>query len=63
MYCLLGNNQIRKITIENYKFIIQMAEEIGVKTDFYFKSGIINHYIPFERIEKIDKDYVIVLKI
>ena len=58
----IGNNQIRGYTVENYKFIKDIAKKVGFKLYNYFKSGIINHYIPFDRAEKIDKDHVLVLE-
>lgn len=58
----IGNNQIRGFTIENYKFLKIIAKRVGFKLYNYFKSGIINHYIPFDRAEKIDKDHVLVLE-
>ncbi|MFW6008942.1 MAG: DNA methyltransferase [archaeon] len=58
----IGNNLIRDIIVENYKYLTLMAKNIGFELDNYFKSAIINHYIPFDRVEKIDKDYVLIFK-
>lgn len=58
----IGNNRIREIEIENYKFIKEESKKIGFNIQNYFKSRVINHYIPFDRAEKIDKDYVLVLE-
>lgn len=58
----IGSNQIKDITISNYRFIRKIAKGLGFDLVNYFKSGVINHYIPFDRVEKIDKDYVLVLE-
>lgn len=58
----IGNNSVRGITIENYKYVKNISESVGFKIKNYFKSKIINHYIPFDRVEKIDTDYVLVLE-
>ena len=58
----IGSNQIRGFEIQNFKYIKSLSQRIGFRIDNYFKSRVINHYIPFDRVEKIDKDYVLVLQ-
>jgi DNA modification methylase len=59
---VVGNNNIRGHNIHNWKYLQEIAEDEGFELQNKFTSGIINHYIPFDREEKIDKDYILVLR-
>ena len=59
---VVGNNRIRGELFENWKYIMEMANSIGFKIEKYFASEIINHFIKVPREERIDTDWVIVLK-
>ena len=59
---VVGNNKIRNELFENWKYIHLLAEEIGFKLETYFASEIINHFIKVPREERINTDWVLVLK-
>ena len=41
---------------------MKMAEEVGFQLELYFASEIIRHFIKVPRGERIDTDWVLVLK-
>lgn len=62
---VIGNSTIRKVNIESWKVIEQIANMIGFKTVQYFNYIIQNPYIRIPRKGmggKISKDYVLVLE-
>ena len=59
---VVGNNKIRNELFENWKYIISMAIEIGFEVENYFASEIIKHFIKVPREERIDIDWILVLK-
>ncbi len=59
---VVGNNRIRNKLFESWKYIMKMAEKIGYEVENYFASEIINHFIKVPREERIDTDWVLVLK-
>jgi DNA modification methylase len=59
---VVGNNKIRKELFENWKYIMSMAIEIGFKVENYFASEIIKHFIKVPREERINTDWILVLK-
>lgn len=65
-YCIvIGNSTIRKIEIESWKVLGEIAEKNGYKIDTYFNYIIQNPYINIPRNGKggkISKDYIIVLR-
>lgn len=65
-YCIvIGNSTIRKIEIESWKVLAEIAKSIGFEVDTYFNYVIQNPYINIPRKGrggKISKDYIIVLK-
>ncbi|MFB6306858.1 MAG: DNA methyltransferase [Flavobacteriales bacterium] len=58
----VGNNQIKDHLVENWKFLMTIARELGWSVQNRWRSGVINHYIKFDREEKIDTDHVIVFE-
>jgi len=59
---VVGNNRIRGEVFENWKYIMEIAEEVGFNVECYFGSEIINHFIKVPREERINTDWVIVLQ-
>jgi len=59
---VVGNNKIRGELLENWKYIMTMAENIGFGVENYFGSEIIKHFIKVPREERINTDWVIILK-
>lgn len=59
---VVGNNNIRGEVFENWKYILELAKNIGFSQETYFSSEIIRHFMRFNKKDKINKDWVIVLK-
>lgn len=59
---VVGNNRVRGELIENWKYIIKLAERIGFKIENYFASEIIKHFIKVPREERINTDWILVLR-
>jgi DNA modification methylase len=59
---VVGNNKIRGELFENWKYIIELAKNIGFKVENYFASEIIKHFIKVPREERINTDWIIVLQ-
>lgn len=62
---VIGNSTIRKVNVESWKVIEEIANDIGFKTIQYFNYIIQNPYIRIPRKGmggKISKDYVLVLE-
>lgn len=62
---VIGNSSIRKVNVESWKVIEEIANKIGFKTVQYFNYIIQNPYIRIPRKGmggKISKDYVLVLE-
>jgi len=59
---VVGNNKIRNELFENWRYILEMAEGIGFKVENYFASEIINHFIKVPREERINTDWILILK-
>jgi DNA modification methylase len=59
---VVGNNKIRGELFENWKYIMALAEDIGFNVENYFASEIINHFIKVPREERINTDWILVLK-
>jgi len=59
---VVGNNRIRGQVFENWRYIMEMAEDIGFGVNYYFGSEIINHFIKVPREERINTDWVLVLQ-
>lgn len=62
---VIGNSTIRKVNVESWKVIEEIANKMGFKTVNYFNYIIQNPYIRIPRKDmggKISKDYVLVLE-
>lgn len=59
---VVGNNKIRGELFENWKYIKSMAETVGFSVENYFGSEIIKHFIKVPREERINTDWVLILK-
>ena len=59
---VVGNNKIRGELFESWKYIIKLAENLGFSLEIYFGSEIIKHFIKVPRNERINTDWVLVLK-
>ena len=59
---VVGNNRIRGQLFENWKYLMPIAEEIGFEVETYFGSEIIKHFIKVLREERINTDWILVLK-
>ena len=62
---VIGNSSIRKINIENWKIIEELAYNNGYETETFFNYIIKNPYIRIPRQGqggKISRDYILVLK-
>ena len=57
-----GCNQVRGHTLETWRYLLDVAPRLGYVVDSWFVSGIINHFIKVPRKERIDDDYVLVLR-
>ena len=57
-----GCNQMRGHTLETWRYLLDVAPALGYQVDSWFVSGIINHFIKVPRKERIDDDYVLVLR-
>lgn len=62
---VIGNSNIRKVEIESWRILLDLAEQIGFSKDVYFNYVIQNPYIRIPRGNrggKINLDHVLVLK-
>ena len=59
---VVGNNRIRGQLFENWKYLMPIAEDIGFRVETYFGSEIIKHFIKVPREERINTDWILVLK-
>ncbi|MCY3682084.1 MAG: DNA methyltransferase [Gemmatimonadetes bacterium] len=59
---VVGNNRIRGQLFESWKYLMTLAEDIGFDVENYFGSEIIKHFIKVPRGERINTDWILVLK-
>lgn len=59
---VVGNNTIRNAVFENWKYILKLASRVGFELETYFGSEIIKHFIKVPREERINTDWVLILK-
>jgi len=59
---VVGNNKICGQLFENWKYIIELALKSNFSLENYFGSEIIRHFIKVPREERINTDWVIVLR-
>ena len=59
---VVGNNRIRGQLFENWKYLMPIAENVGFEVETYFGSEIIKHFIKVPRGERINTDWILVLR-
>ncbi len=59
---VVGNNQIRNEIFENWKYLMDLANIVGFDIECWFGSEIIKHFIKVPREERINTDWVLVLR-
>jgi DNA modification methylase len=59
---VVGNNLIRGREVPTYDFLMAVAERTGWDVETYFASEVIRHYIKVPRKERINTDWVLVLR-
>ncbi len=59
---VVGNNKIKGEIFENWRYLMEMAENVGFSVEDYFGSEIINHFIKVPREERINTDWVLILR-
>ena len=59
---VVGNNRIRGLEFETWRYLCAEARKIGYIVECRFVSTIINHFIKVPRKERINDDYVLVLR-
>lgn len=59
---IVGNNKIRGVKFESWKYLMSLSERVGFKVTNYFGSEIIKHFIKVPRDERINTDWIIVLE-
>jgi DNA modification methylase len=59
---VVGNNRIRGHLFENWRYLMPIAENVGFEVETYFGSEIIKHFIKVPRAERINTDWILVLR-
>ena len=59
---VVGNNLIRGIEFETWRYLVSEVPKIGYEIECHFVSAIINHFIKIPRKERINDDYVLILR-
>ncbi len=59
---VVGNNKIKGELFESWKYLMNMSDSIGFNVENYFGSEIIKHFIKVPREERINTDWIIILK-
>ncbi len=59
---VVGNNIIRGELFESWKYIKEMSIKIGFFIELQFGSEIIKHFIKVPREERINTDWILVLR-
>lgn len=59
---VVGNNLIRGREVQTYAFLMEVARRTGWEVETYFASEVIRHYIKVPRKERINTDWVLVLR-
>jgi DNA modification methylase len=59
---VVGNNLIRGREVPTYAHLMDVAERTGWGVETYFASEVIRHYIKVPRKERINTDWVLVLR-
>jgi DNA modification methylase len=59
---VVGNNKIRGEIFKNWSYIMRIAKEEGFEVESYFASEVIRHFIKIPREERIDTDWILILR-
>ena len=59
---VVGNNLVRGIEFETWRYLADHAPRLGYKVENYFVSAIINHFIKVPRQQRINDDHILVLR-
>ena len=59
---VVGNNMIRGIEFESWRYIRELAIGLGYKVEYHFISEIIRHFIKIPRSERINNDHILILR-
>ena len=59
---VIGNNTIRGHNFESWKYLMEIAERNNFEIENYFGSEIIKHFIKIKRDERINTDWIIILR-
>ncbi|MBC8181731.1 hypothetical protein H8E88_11480 [candidate division KSB1 bacterium] len=59
---VIGNNTIRGTNFESWKYLIEIAKRNNFELETYLGSEIIKHFIKIKREERINTDWIIVLR-
>jgi hypothetical protein len=59
---VVGNNKIRGHVVENWKYLMEMSQYLDFEIENYFGSEIIKHFIKVPREERINTDWVLILR-
>jgi len=59
---VIGNNTIRGHNFESWKYLIEIGKRNNFKLETYFGSEIIKHFIKIKRDERINTDWIIILR-
>ena len=59
---VVGNNIIRQRLVPTHQFLAEIAEAVGFELETYFCSEVIRHFIKVPRKERINDDWVLVLR-
>lgn len=59
---VIGNNTIRGHNFESWKYLMEIAKRNNFDVESYFGSEIIKHFIKIKREQRINTDWVIVLR-
>ena len=59
---VVGSNLIRGVKFETWRYLCSEAPKMGYEIKCHFISAVINHFIKIPRKERINDDYVLVLR-
>jgi len=59
---VIGNNTIRGHNFESWKYLMKIAKRNNFEIENYFGSEIIKHFIKIKRDERINTDWIIILR-
>lgn len=59
---VVGSNSMRGHEFETWRYLVDVAPSLGYEVETWFISKIINHFIKVPRKERINDDYVLVLR-